>query len=546
MPACPRPPDSSDGMPLDPDVPGLDHCLGQEFESLRDCLKALTRGPWKFIQLRGDPVDSAESARDCIHSIHNQPVQVQDIDLLGTGESVAELIRTASEWVCAGRCHMRIRCRKRCKYELTLISPNGALMTKLDLWIQLSQLHHRRYQLTFTDCINNIPDTLPEHGVLRLPLDIELAIYLQHLICRRRDLNDRRVQSRLQKYIDQCQHVGMADLARELSNVRRSGAIPDELDQRSFRLIRQKCRPTKSPSRFRQLLQKLNDGRLMGPRRSSMVSFMGCDGVGKTTLANQLFSRFPESIRLLTGKHLYRKSLTYKLAIILLRPCLRTSRERFDELLSPLLYIRASISLRLRLLFSSRSRLTIIDRSLIDVLMVNRKTNTPAFHHCRWLTTFLGCRIPTIHFLVSEQQLPNRKQEVTREGHRIYDQQVRERFINQMPVDYIAFGNDLSEEQATGVLIRILTISSTWERRVQPASGAAAASGVRLMDRHPDSVEADPLLLPIVPRAKPESPDRDVLDKSRESAMSGGIARAMQPSSSPDDQRQFSDYSASG
>ena len=52
--------------------------------------------------------------------------------------------------------------------------------------------------------------------------------------------------------------------------------------------------------------------------------------------------------------------------------------------MAPLVYLRGSLGLRLKLLNASQ-RILLIDRSLVDFLMIDRKTDHPRFSRCLWL-----------------------------------------------------------------------------------------------------------------------------------------------------------------
>jgi hypothetical protein len=186
-----------------------------------------------------------------------------------------------------------------------------------------------------------------------------------------------------------------------------------------------------------------------------MVTVMGCDGCGKTSLCRRLASRRADIRGVYTGKHLYRKSLVYKLLVIFVRPLLFQGREKFDDALAPLAYLLACLRLQAKLLLP-RTGMVLIDRSLMDVLFLERKSDAPRFSAWRWLACLFGTRLPHIHFLVPFACLQERKLEVTRAGQMIYDTEVFRHFSRRTPTDYVVFDNRGALDDSAEALGRIV------------------------------------------------------------------------------------------
>ncbi len=410
------------------------------------CLQRLLNGPWRFIQLRGEPISAADI-------VPIEKAGDSDVDLLGNAESIRKLLKDAFEWVRSGDCHLRFRCTRSGKRELTFFSTDGQYALRLDLWIEIPQLNHGSHFLTFDDCAAE-----PGHhqSVERLPPGLEACLYIQHLVCKQRNVTSPAVLQRLAVYVNQCREQGLTHPEMLLQQILQTGMISDECDQQTFEYTQRACRPQAMRQSVRGRLRSLRQSLLRPPRKPMVVSLMGCDGTGKTSLANELQSKRPADVRVITGKHLYRKSLTYKLAVIFLRPLIARTRDRFDEMIAPWAYWRASLSLRFRLLLKRNIRLTLIDRSLADFLMTGRKSDQPTFHQCEWLSEWFGCRIPVVHCVVSHERLMERKQEITVRGHAIYDGQMLGHFTNRVPTDYVLFGNNGPLDSAAITLGRLL------------------------------------------------------------------------------------------
>ena len=179
---------------------------------------------------------------------------------------------------------------------------------------------------------------------------------------------------------------------------------------------------------------------------------IGCDGAGKTELAYRLKKDLPEVESVLVGKHLYRKSFVYKLSVLL--PLMFMSRERFDELVAPLVYPRACPGLAFRR-WKAGDRLTLIDRSITELLYVDRKSDRPHFCRSLWMTRVIGRRIPTVHLVLPYRELCKRKQEISERGHAAHDRDISRHFLHPVPTSYVAFNNDRSRSDAAAAMARI-------------------------------------------------------------------------------------------
>lgn len=414
---------------------------------LRDCLSRVMTGPWRFIQLRGEPLGDP-----CIDG--------DDVDLLGSGESVELLMRAAMGWVREGRCHWRTITQKPEKVEWWLISIDGKHTVRFDLWIELSQLDRGRRVLRYEDASPHVVDK--GATIQRLSIDVEACVYVHHLVCKRKDLRGESAQRRLEGYATGCRENSQNELAAMLDQMRSEGRITDHDEVFTLTHLAKSLGTSSAGSTRRRtpgtMLSRLRMKWLGVPKHASMVCVMGCDGAGKTTLAGAVKGMLPVESKVHTGKHLYRKSILYKLAVIFIRPLLMRSRESFDEVLAPLVYLRACLALRLRLMFHAKNKLTLVDRSLVDFLYVNRKTDQPRFSRWLWLSRWFGKRISTIHCIVKFENVIKRKQEMTAAGHEAYDRDMFEHLARRVPTDYVAFNNDASIDDAAQALARVLQL----------------------------------------------------------------------------------------
>ncbi|WP_437184939.1 hypothetical protein SH668x_002027 [Planctomicrobium sp. SH668] len=426
---------------------------------LKECISRLTTGPWKFIQLR-DQTLAADAPETCLTG--------DDIDLLGSPEAVEQLLSSSLEWVQQRLCHLRIRRPNENKVEFTIFSVDGQQTATFDLWMNLRQVNREKQSLTYEGCGGAISSS---HGsIQRLPPSIEASIYLHHILCKRKDLASEKCQRRLLNLVDACRENGEDAFADQLQEVAFKKEISRELELSSLKRIPQASGIQFHGNSISRLWQKWA---LAVPRKPRHISVIGCDGAGKTTLAEQVSKQQP-AVQTFTGKHLYRKSFLYKLAVIFLRPLMRQSRELFDETLAPFVYLRAAIALRMKVLHSSR-KTTLIDRSLLDFLFVNRKSDQPSFSRLSWLSNWFGIRIPTVHCIVNYSNVLLRKQEVTAAGHAAYDKEMFEKLSQRIPTDYIAFNNDGSLTESTAAVQEILGTVQGKQSQVDASRQVAAA-----------------------------------------------------------------------
>jgi hypothetical protein len=186
---------------------------------------------------------------------------------------------------------------------------------------------------------------------------------------------------------------------------------------------------------------------------------MGCDGSGKTSIIKRVRDAEPKKFKSYIGKRLYRNSILYKIAVALIRPLLFQGREKFDDTLAPFNYLRAAAALPL-LNMASGSRVTLVDRALIDFLIVDRKSDNPRLHWASGLARLFGQRIPIVHLLVPQGLLSQRKREMTETGHTKYDRILFDHLSLRAPTTYVLFHNGGGIEKSAAAVRNVILQSS--------------------------------------------------------------------------------------
>jgi hypothetical protein len=401
---------------------------------LLTCIDRLKKGAWTFVQLRGKSLGPVDINRG-------------DVDLLGSPESIDRLVKEALCWSKEGLCHVHVRRRKGRKTEFSLFSRDGSERLLFDLWSRLPQIDQGKCSLTFDQCLPLLSQD--DGAIKRLPQPLEAALYLQHLVAKRKDLSQPRYQKFLQDFEERC-----SELADHFKETRLNEKVSKDAAVASSAMLHE-AMDLNSTVASTRLAQRWQEALLTPPRRTKAISIMGCDGAGKTSLGNALVEAEKPFVRLFTGKHFYRKSFLYKLAVIFIRPLTFQSRENFDELIAPLVYLRACLGLRIKLL-RWKSGITLVDRNLIDFLYLGRKQDQPRFSRFFFLRQIFGLRLPAVHCVANFDVIQSRKDEMTSEGHAAYDRDMGRALSNRCPTDYLCFNNSGELAESAEALGRIV------------------------------------------------------------------------------------------
>jgi hypothetical protein len=404
--------------------------------------------------LAGDPTHPLVLLRET--ALDASCIDRGDVDLLGTGSAVAALIQRAMALVQDGRCHVRVRRRSADKVQLELLSLDLQRRIVLDLWQDVWQIDGGERCLCFEDVIPQ--PRRAEGGLLRMPTDLEASFYVHHLATKQKDLASDEVQARIDHYAAACAEADQSDLAAGIAGLRDRPAVPAELLDRTRVSIRQATggRPWRRPgARWIRALARWRGASGLVPRGAPLVSIIGCDGAGKTSLAEAIAGSSSGRCSTRVGKDLYRDWLPFRLLYRVGERILGVSRERIDELLAPSAFGLAWLSLW-AVQVGRRARgdtgLVLMDRALVDFLYVKRKSDRPRFSLATPLLAPLGVGVPVVHLIVPHAILDARKGEVTSEGHSTYDADMFDLYTGARAFDYLALANAGGLEPAARAL----------------------------------------------------------------------------------------------
>lgn len=406
-----------------------------------------------LLELAGSTIELVQ-LRDT--PFHRRPVDsTDDIDFLASPQTIQLLLHKARRWVVAGRCHLWFKRASGDKVQVTLFSIDGRCSVTLDLWACMRQLVIPDAYISYESCQNIMPGK--DANGLRLPLKIEFALFLQHLILKRREVGSDKNMRRLEDYLQMAKKSADQKLMAVISSVLSARLVDEHALLYTREVIVESGIAVfeQTPQKLKRKAHKLLRGAILaGPRSRRYFSITGVDGVGKTTLIEQLkgdnavFASF-------TGKHLYRKNWLYKLFVGIVRPLTGANREGFDEKISGLTFPLACLGL-FKLRFRFKTKLVLIDRCIFDFLLLNRKTSRPKFSKLFFLGRCLGSRIPIVHLYADGQVVLARKHEMTEEGIDAYNEMMFAALSQQNPIDYALFNNSAGTESSAASLSRVL------------------------------------------------------------------------------------------
>ena len=403
-------------------------------------------------------------------SLDERCINDSDIDLLGTTTAVESLLATCFSWAQSGRCHFRVKRKREGNISLVLFSRCGQFRIQFDLFTDLWQLDGGRCGLRFEDVAHLLSPGQP--GFVRLPGPVEAAIYLHKYVVKKRSIESDRIRQRLIGYSLDCRQAGATEFAADLDAVLQYGRVEPAALTRATQLLRSyNVVPSLTnswQSMRRHWIARWRRWWLGVPRRSAVISFMGCDGAGKTSLSEGLSkdSSLPVTLKPFVGRNLYRKSPIYRIFGSLFRRSLSINRDRFDEKFCLPLYLQAAAHLRRKVYWRQllgSQKLLVMDRTLVDLLYTQRLSDEAKFGRWVRLADYFGIRLPTVHFVVDFERLHSRKAECSEIAHRQYDEDMFWFHVRRIPTDYTVFSNCGTFDDSRTALTHV--IQANWPRR---------------------------------------------------------------------------------
>jgi hypothetical protein len=386
-------------------------------------------------------------------SLGDAAIDEGDIDLLCARDAVSALISKLDVLGSELGLGLLVERSAPRKTRVSLFSADLRHSLHLDLWTDLWQLADGTRSLRWRD-LSGL-SIASKGGFRRLPERLELAVYLEHLRVKRKNLASPGVRARLEHYVGAC--ATDPDVSEALRSV--AADPPAELPPRLHAWSRTVLDGALGPQhRWLALFRRAQDParrawmrRVRPPPGARAVALIGADGIGKSTLGKVLAGD-REGREHVLGKSFYRRGLLFRgLYRLNRRLGAPFSQESIDEALPALAYTVAALRLRRRL-SDPATRGLLIDRFLPDFLYLGRKGDRARFSRWAWISRVLYVSLPVVHLTADHAVLAGRKLEISPAGLRRYDRDMT-RFYTSLPfVRYLRLQNAGSVDQASRVL----------------------------------------------------------------------------------------------
>ena len=358
-----------------------------------------------------------------------------DIDLLIRRESTLAFLDLLCIEAQAKGVHLHITAYSAEAVSACLISTDFAENMKIDLQVAIRQLGHKAKTVRWEDVIGS---TVNEQGLHLLSGEAGAALYLGHARSQKKDLSDSGQQDRLVWYQKGVAEGPLKDalaMAAEKSELPPSDEIDrliqEHLPHHTQSLIAACC------SRLKRNTQKTI---LRTQRKRGLFYLVGCDGVGKTTLAEAACS---ERIRTFHIRSFYRKTGVYKIAKKIAKIKGTTAEDLLPRFWFFSSYLFFSVMSFYNRLF--KGKIYIVDRSPYDLLIKGRRTEQPKVVFGSHAFTRLLRITPIISVVTKDNQpLSPDRDEMIPYAVSVYTQTMRRFGLGAFPINYFQYSNQIT------------------------------------------------------------------------------------------------------
>lgn len=358
-----------------------------------------------------------------------------DIDLLIRRESTLAFLNLLCIEAQAKGVHLHITAYSAEAVSACLISADFSEKMKIDLQVAIRQLGHKAKSVRWEDVIGS---TVNEQGLYLLAGEAGAALYLGHARSQKKVLSDRAQQDRLAWYKE---GVGEGPLKDALLMAADKSKLPpsDEIDRLIGKHLPHHTQSfiTACCSRFKRNIQKTI---LRSQRKRGLFYLVGCDGVGKTTLAQTACS---DRIRTFHIRNFYRKTGVYKIAKKIAKIKGTTAEDLLPRFWFLSSYLFFSIMSFYNRLF--KKRIYIVDRSPYDLLIKGRRTEQPKIVLGSHTFARLLRITPIISVVTKDNQpLSPDRDEMIPYAVSVYTQTMRRFALDSFPINYLQFCNEIT------------------------------------------------------------------------------------------------------
>ena len=452
--------------------------MSESFAALQGALGAVRAAGVPLILLRHRELDAVTAA------------EAGDYDLLAPDSDYDRTIEIIHASLLETRASYRVHAAKPEKRLIVLFDPESASETVVDLWREHRILARRtagRHTEGFLLYSTLAPCCRLEGDVLRMPAWLELAVYLGHLLEKKKDLKSEGVKQRLLRYAnkDAAAAPGAAELGKVLAaaparllagelTVEAAAATAWQVLESLGLILSEPQRSGHFRWKLRRTFRSVE--RRLG--RGAVVSIQGPDGSGKTTIVDSLRAEPPPGLdpsgsaagsshewvpgrRIfpVVFKRLYRKSIfriLYKMTRKLRRLRNRAEpKEVVEVALAPFLFAGALLNYWLLQALRGRGRAFVFDRYFTDLLVTNRKDGGEELglnSSGRWLERLVPRADCAVLLAVSSEALRARKAEMTGENARRYTSLLAGLYTVRPPRELLVLRTDVDLRRTLEIL----------------------------------------------------------------------------------------------
>lgn len=302
-------------------------------------------------------------------SVTEPDIYQGDFDLLLKPEYLHHFLKLVHQLCAEKQTNFTITRTKREKTSLVIFSNNSKNTVEFDLWTELDIKDKNIAKSTCIawDTLEKNKRILYKNNQYFLTDDFSALFYLSHLKSKKKDLNNPEVKCRL-TYFSELTHL--EETTRQLI----TAADSSSMIKANATLKEQGLLSYSKTKRLHHILHRLQSNIA---KRSGTVSVIGPDGVGKTTIIDQLIKT--HNAHYFRFKKLFRKALSYKLLLSLTKKSIegregkKLAKNQFDDLQCAKLFWIAIpsgywLNLKARLGFKK-----IIDRYYVDLLITGSR-----------------------------------------------------------------------------------------------------------------------------------------------------------------------------
>lgn len=237
-----------------------------------------------------------------------------DYDFLVAPHHLKGLLRLAQRTFSAAKTPFLIERKKRDKVVLRIYEATTGRSIILDIWQRLELRLPHKGTMAHINWSSLEPQITKTQNGYAFSQEFEAGYYLTHLHTKRKRLDNKEIQNRLQYYAESIKlDVTLSALFQRLGQGNLAEVANEAWEYLQSLGLRTDSQTTAT------LRERLYKQRMRYNARGNLIAFVGPDGVGKTTIIREYKQLLAGRVKYYRFKKLFRKALLYKLLLPLLR-----------------------------------------------------------------------------------------------------------------------------------------------------------------------------------------------------------------------------------